>query len=479
MAPTANNGAITAATTTTFPITTQGTTVITWTYDDGIGNTSTQTQNVIIDDNTAPDIAGVPSGAIIQGNDPGLCGAMVDFPVITAVDNCSGNVTLSMNHSSGSIFPVGITTVTVTASDAFGNSITESFDVIVTNEIPVIEAISAPMDPVQVGTIITTSASFTDNNLSDVSWEWGDGISSIGVIDGQTITGTHEYQITGVYAVNLIITDHCGETVMDIYQYVVIYDPEGGFVTGGGWINSPLGAYTDDPLLYGKANFGFVSKYKKDATVPTGNTEFQFKAGDLEFNSYLYDWLVIAGPQAKFKGEGHINGMGSYGFMLSAVDGQVNGGGGLDKFRIKIWDMITEAVVYDNNLGLSEEENATTVIGGGSIVIHSDKKNSARIASSSTLELEEISDIENMNFNVYPNPVTDVVTIELTDKFKDHNAKMDVHLFNLTGIDILKDSHMNMDMNNLMIDMRSHPPGIYLLIIQGDKEIVKYKLIKL
>ncbi len=32
----------------TLPITTQGTTVITWTYDDGNGNTATQTQNVVI-----------------------------------------------------------------------------------------------------------------------------------------------------------------------------------------------------------------------------------------------------------------------------------------------------------------------------------------------------------------------------------------------------------------------------------------------
>lgn len=30
--------------------------------------------------------------------------------------------------------------------------------------------------------------------------------------------------------------------------------------------------------------FGFVSKYKKEATVPTGNTQFQFKAGDLNSN---------------------------------------------------------------------------------------------------------------------------------------------------------------------------------------------------
>lgn len=37
--------------------------------------------------------------------------------------------------------------------------------------------------------------------------------------------------------------------------------------------------------MTGKATFGFVSKYKKGATLPTGETEFQFKAGNLNFMS--------------------------------------------------------------------------------------------------------------------------------------------------------------------------------------------------
>ena len=68
---------------------------------------------------------------------------------------------------------------------------------------------------------------------------------------------------------------------------------KGGFVTGGGWIMSPAGAYSADLDLEDKANFGFVSKYKKGASLPTGNTEFQFKAGDLNFHSDEYDWLVL------------------------------------------------------------------------------------------------------------------------------------------------------------------------------------------
>ena len=60
----------------------------------------------------------------------------------------------------------------------------------------------------------------------------------------------------------------------------------------------------------------------------------------------------------------------SYGFLLTANDGQVTGGGGVDKFRIKIWDRVTGIVVYDNQHGDNDDASVSTALGGGSIVIH-------------------------------------------------------------------------------------------------------------
>src|SRR5205085_233214 len=184
-------------------------------------------------------------------------------------------------------------------------------------------------------------------------------------------TGTHVYTAAGVYTITLTVTDQYGATGQSVYEFVVVFDPGAGFVTGGGWINSPAGAYAGDPTLTGRANFGFVSRYQKGATVPSGNTEFQFQAGNLNFKSTSYDWLVISGPQAKYKGSGSINGAGDFGFWLSAVDGVVAGGGGTDKFRIKIWNKATGTLIYDNQMGGTEDAAATTVISGGDIVIHS------------------------------------------------------------------------------------------------------------
>jgi hypothetical protein len=145
-----------------------------------------------------------------------------------------------------------------------------------------------------------------------------------------------------------------------VYQYVVVYDPTAGFVTGGGWFNSPAGAYKEDLSLQGQATFGFVSRYKKGAAVPTGNTAFEFQAGDLGFRSTSYDWLVVKGSnQASFKGSGTINGEGKYKFIVWAGDGAP------DTFRIRIWDEVEETAeeidIYDNGVDQA--------INGGSIVI--------------------------------------------------------------------------------------------------------------
>jgi PKD repeat protein len=258
---------------------------------------------------------------------------------------------------------------------------TDQATVNVLNVAPVVGEITAPYDPVPVDAPVTASASFSDAGIKDTHtglWDWGDGTApedqegNVTEVDGSgSVTGAHTYTSAGVYTVALTVTDDDGGSGESVYQYVVVYDPNAGFVTGGGWIMSPEGAYSEDPTLAGKANFGFVSKYRRGATIPIGNTEFAFKVADLNFHSTEYQWLVIAGAKAMFKGSGEINGEGDYGFMVTAVDGEMPGGEGVDEFRIKIWDAVTEDVVYDNCIfDPVKGECEPQEIGGGSIVIH-------------------------------------------------------------------------------------------------------------
>jgi uncharacterized repeat protein (TIGR01451 family) len=238
---------------------------------------------------------------------------------------------------------------------------------------PSVDPITAPIVPVLFNTEISVQSKFSDPNSDTytANWDWGDGNSNSGSVNEGPISAKHFYTSAGVYTITLTVTDNHGGAGRVTYQYVVVYDPNGGFVTGGGWINSPPGAYAQDAGLAGKATFGFVSKYLKGQTIPTGNTEFQFHVANMNFKSTKYDWLVIAGPKAQYKGNGTINGAGNYGFMLTGIDGQINGGGGIDKFRIKIWNKdLADVIVYDNQMGKDDAGIPTTSIAGGQIVIH-------------------------------------------------------------------------------------------------------------
>lgn len=110
------SGNITGVTATSFPITTQGSTTITWTFTDGAGNSITQSQQVIISDTTAPvamanditiDLAGQPTANITaQDIDNG------------SSDNC-GNITLNVEPETFS--SVGTFPTVLTITDAAGN----------------------------------------------------------------------------------------------------------------------------------------------------------------------------------------------------------------------------------------------------------------------------------------------------------------------------------------------------------------------
>jgi len=251
----------------------------------------------------------------------------------------------------------------------------------------VLVSVAGPPAPVPLGSAVTVTGNFTDPGaISDqftFTSTWTGGPTPLTVTTGTvnsyngnagsfTITAPANIQ-SGVYTVKVTVTDRFGDSSneLTVLTYVVVFDPSGGFVTGGGWIDSPPGAYFDNPTLTGKANFGFVSKYKKGQSTPDGNTEFQFQTAGLNFKATSYEWLVIAGAKAQYKGSGTINGSGDYFFMLTATDGELKGKGVLDAFRIKIWRKdAAGTVVYDNLLNAPDSVDPTTFLGGGSIQIH-------------------------------------------------------------------------------------------------------------
>ena len=130
-----------------------GNTEITFTATDGNGNSTTATRTIMVVDNEQPQLAGCVN--VTTANDPGECEAQVFYNPPTASDNCPGvSVTTTATFddgtgpapatftvASGDQFPVGVTTITFTATDNAGNT-TSCVQTITVNdtELPTITA---------------------------------------------------------------------------------------------------------------------------------------------------------------------------------------------------------------------------------------------------------------------------------------------------------------------------------------------------
>jgi PKD repeat protein len=366
-----------------------GTFAVTVTVTDDDGGTDSDAIRVTVN-NAAPKPYAGADATVNEGSPFSQNGSFADpgADIWTAKVNYgdgSGDLTLQL---SGKNFALNHTytdngsyTVTVTVTDDDGGVGSDVVTVTVSNVAPTVTALTVPSTPVAAGTNnVTVSWTFTDPGNDtwscQVSWDTGldfePSAQTFTANGAKTCSATNASLGAGIYTVTVKVTDDDGGSgTKTTTSYMVVYDPNAGFVTGGGWINSPTGAYAADPNLTGKANFGFVSKYKKGQSTPDGNTEFQFQAGNLNFKSATYDWLVVANFKAQFKGAGTLNAQGGYYFMLSAIDGQISGGGGTDKFRMKIWKLVNgnEVVVYDNQLNAFIDADPTTTLGGGSITI--------------------------------------------------------------------------------------------------------------
>lgn len=239
-------------------------------------------------------------------------------------------------------------------------------------------AVVGPTGPIAVGIEAVLSIDVGEPALTEtVRWQWGDGSSTdVAVTESEVVTG-HSYMQAGVFTVRATLLQGVVEAGFAEFRYVIVYDPVAAFVTGGGWINSPVGACslaTCTVETVGVADFGFSAKYKKGADLPSGNFEFLFEEGDLFFKSSGYDWLVVAGERAQLKGTGTINDVGNFGFLLTVADAKLTPATELDLFRIKVWDEDLDVVVYDNSQGTTDTGDLTTAIGNGSIVIHKFRK---------------------------------------------------------------------------------------------------------
>ncbi|WP_299536723.1 FG-GAP-like repeat-containing protein [Ulvibacterium sp.] len=243
-------GIVTASTNDPLEYSEQGTYTITWIYDDGNGNTSTQEQTLIVDDPETP----VPDMAVLP-EVRGECGATVT-EVPTAVDNCSGTVTATTDDPLS--YPEqGTYTITWTYDDGNGNTSTQEQTIIVENSIasatPDVASLpevrgecsatitSAPTATADCGgTIIATTndpLEYSEQGTFIVTWTYDIG-------NGNTSTQTQnvivENPVTSVTPNMDVLPEVRGECSVTVSQVPTATSDCGGTVT----------ATTNDPLTY-------------------------------------------------------------------------------------------------------------------------------------------------------------------------------------------------------------------------------------
>jgi hypothetical protein len=144
----------------TFPL---GSTAVNCTARDVAGNTASCSFNVIIVDNEPPVLDMPPT--LIASNDVGQCAATVTYNV-RADDNMPGTV-IACVPASGSIFPVGTNIVRCVATDAAGNTASNSFRIVVRDvENPTLTLsvdILVPCVSGKAGANVTYTANAIDN----------------------------------------------------------------------------------------------------------------------------------------------------------------------------------------------------------------------------------------------------------------------------------------------------------------------------
>ena len=107
-----------------FPL---GTTTVTCTAKDAVGNQASKTFTITVRDTTAPAITNVPAPFALEATSP--AGVPLSYPLPRATDAVSGPVAVTCSPMPGSTFPLGTTTVQCSASDAAGNTASASFAV--------------------------------------------------------------------------------------------------------------------------------------------------------------------------------------------------------------------------------------------------------------------------------------------------------------------------------------------------------------
>jgi hypothetical protein len=481
----------------TLPLTAQGTTTVTWTYDDGNGNIATQTQEVIINDASAPTVDVATLAAITAE-----CSINPTSP--TATDNCAGSITGTPNIA----FPItasGI--ITWTFDDGNGNSSTQTQEVIIND-------FSTPTPDIANLAVINSECSFsptaptaTDNCAGSISgtpditfpitedgiiiWTYDDG-------NGNTTTQTQEVIINDVSAPTADLaalpnvtaecsvsnltaptaTDNCAGSITGITD-ISFPITENGIITwtyddGNGNsstqtqevvindISAPVANAAILPIINSECSFSPIAPTATDncAGSITGTTNITLPITQNGITSIV--WTYDDGNGNTSSQTQVVN--------LAPIDSSIT--------QINAFTLNAEASGYsyqwldcdNDNQPISGETNQTfNATNIGNYAVEISNGNCSVMSECISVLTVGIDDNHIPNVSVYPNPTNGLITI-------DSKLGLDrIQLINSIGQTIFETS--NIADKNFTIEL-PEPAGIYLLNVQSDGMTTTSKIIK-
>ncbi|MES2647966.1 MAG: LamG-like jellyroll fold domain-containing protein [Bacteroidota bacterium] len=494
-----------------FPV---GVTVITHTAINAAGRSTSVTQTVTVTDNAKPafTINLSASQITIWPPDHSLknialsyitadnCGTVTNKVTVTSTDPITGvsdgdkspdwivtnDHMVQLRAERGNGKAARVYTITVTPVDAAGNMGTpQSVNVTIAHNI------TAPITGAsfKIGSTVDFSGVFWDKQGNKHTGEWviDDNTIVKGIITEPSgtkngkLTGAYKFTTAGTYKLRMNITDqnkatsYCN-TNEDMEAIVVIYDPNGGYTYGGGWFASPAGALKSDAAATGKANFGYALNYFKGAANPKGETQFELKVGDLEYNALNFEYLSIGGARAQIKGTGKITGgQSGINFIMTLIDGALDGTG-IDKIRIKIYNRNTGLVYYDNEQG-SDANNPVTKVGTNSQVVIGgtsvNTSSSAAILTKTPTPATPTVEAGKLQVQAFPNPSRSHFTLIVKGKI---DEPVRIRVSDILGR--LVEERKGLSANGTFTIGASYHAGLYMAEILQGKEKIVFKLLK-
>jgi hypothetical protein len=271
---------------------------------------------------------------------------------------------------------------------------------------------------------------------------------------------------------------------------LIIYEPEGDFITGGGWQEIPesgAGFYAAD--VGSKMNFGFNVKFNKKGTNLQGKMNIIYRAGSTVYQiksnattSLGTDLSVEGELKAEFVSKANLTDVtdpenpvgisGNLTLHVRMTDKGEPGSG--DMIAFTLYDGDPNALWFSNNWVFPNTEEL--VINGGNLVVHSGAGGDrGKGKKEGIISVDGSGPIS--HFNVYPNPFSERAYIEFSAA-TDSRAKLDI--FDVTGkkLSTLIDQNVNAgEEYRLEYEPGTIANGILFYTLTIDNEVKTGKLI--